>query len=233
MADMLVFTLSATLGAMGEFAGHERRGSLAWPGRSAILGLIGAAMGIRRNGDFSALDDLGMAVAIFDAGTPLRDYHTAQTVPSAAVKHPQSRPEALRRGRTRLNTVLTSRDYRMAPLYGVALWDGPLDEIKAALERPVFQLYLGRKSCPLSAPLAPRRIEAGELEDALAQLRLPPWREGAVARQLVADEGTLQGAVTERRNDMPLDRELWHFGPRQVSIAPVEIRPAPHAEAAP
>ena len=28
MTDYLVFTLSANLGAMGEFAGHERRGSL-------------------------------------------------------------------------------------------------------------------------------------------------------------------------------------------------------------
>ena len=49
MIDYLVFTLSANLGAMGEFGGHERRSSLDWPGRSAIIGLLGAALGLRRS----------------------------------------------------------------------------------------------------------------------------------------------------------------------------------------
>lgn len=230
MADTLVFTLAATLGAMGEFAGHERRGSLTWPGRSAIIGLIGAAMGIRRDGDFSVLDGLGMAVAIFDAGVPLRDYHTVQTVPAAIVKHPQSRPDALRRGRGRLNTVLTSRDYRIGLLYGVAVRDGPLDEIAQALERPVFQLYLGRKSCPLAAPLAPRRVATDDPAEALAHLHLPAWRTGAVARQLVAEEDVLAGALNETCNDVALDRTRWHFCACRVSIAAAEIRPATDAE---
>ena len=96
MREHLVFTLTAALGAMGDLAGHERRGSWSWPGRSAILGLCGAALGLRRADDFARLDGLGMAVAIFSSGEPLRDFHTVETVPSAAAKHPQSRAEALR-----------------------------------------------------------------------------------------------------------------------------------------
>lgn len=231
MAEHLVFTLTAALGAMGEFAGHERRGSLTWPGRSALIGLVAAAMGIRRDGDFSALDGLGMAVAVFDAGEALRDYHTVQTVPSAAAKRPQSRPAALAAARGRENTTITLRDYRSGPLYGVALWNGPLAEIAGALERPVFQLWFGRKSCPLAAPMAPRRIEAGGPVEALSSIVLPPWRRGAVARRVVADEGALGGGRIEERSDVARDRQLWHFGPRRVEIAAAEIAPAAAGEA--
>ena len=76
MQPFLVFGLTASLGAMGELAGHERRGSLIWPARSAIIGLMGAALGIERDGNFSALDALTIDVAIFDEGVPLRSYPT-------------------------------------------------------------------------------------------------------------------------------------------------------------
>ena len=48
MNDYLVFTLASAFGAMGDLAGHERRGTLPWPGRSAILGLLGAGGGIEQ-----------------------------------------------------------------------------------------------------------------------------------------------------------------------------------------
>ena len=225
MAEHLVFTLTAALGSMGDFAGHERRGSLTWPGRSAILGLLGAAMGIRRDADFSALDGLRMAVAVFDHGEVLRDFHTAQTVPSAAAKHPQARPAALAEAGLRVNTAITLRDYRSGPLYGVALWNGPLPAIAEALERPAFHLYLGRKSCPLAAPVAPQIVKADGPIAALDQLRMPPWRSGAVARQVLADDGVFEGTHREVRNDVPLDRTHWHFGPRVVEVAQAEIAP--------
>ena len=79
MQPYLIFGLTASIGAMGELAGHERRGSMVWPVRSAILGLLGAALGIRRDGDFRALDALSLAVAVFDEGAALRDYHTVDT----------------------------------------------------------------------------------------------------------------------------------------------------------
>jgi CRISPR system Cascade subunit CasD len=119
-----VFTLAANLAAMGDLAGHERRGSLAWPGRSAILGLLGAALGVERDGDFSALDAQRLAVATFDEGTPLRDYHTVESVPSTAVRRPNSRPEALAAAGLRTGTTITLRDYRAGSLYGIAVWGG-------------------------------------------------------------------------------------------------------------
>ncbi len=226
MRDFLIFTLDAALGSMGDVAGHERRGTWTWPGRSAILGLMAAALGIRRDGDFTALDALSVAVAVFDAGVPMRDFHTVQTVPTAAAKRPQSRLLALRQAAHKLNTTITLRDYRAGPLYGVAVSGSQgLAVMAAALERPAFTLYLGRKSCPLAAPLAPRIVRAPDAAEALAQLILPPWRKDAVAKALILEETDGQGGRVETRHDKPLDRRLWHFTRRQSRILPVSIQP--------
>ena len=226
MSDYLVFTLTASLGAMGDLAGHERRGSLTWPGRSALLGLLGAAMGVQRDGDFAALDALHLAVAVFDTGQPLRDYHTVETVPTAAVKRPQSRPEAMALAKGRTNTTITLRDYRMAPLCGVAVWGGDLPVLRAGLERPGFTLYLGRKCCPLAAPVGARLVDAETPEAALSGLLLPPWRAMATATSLITDASDAPDARhTEQRHDQPLDRTKWHFSPRQIAFRDVQITP--------
>lgn len=223
MPDYLIFQLTAAMGAMGEFAGHERRGSLTWPGRSAIIGLMGAAMGIRRDGDFSALEALQTAVAVFEPGDLLRDYHTVETVPSAAAKRPQSRPAALRAARGRTNTTITLRDYRCGPLFGVAVWGGDLAALAQALRCPVFTLYLGRKSCPLAAPLDPQIVAADSPEAALASLRLPFWHKGARASRMASDAAG--GASRETRHDIATDRLRWHFAPREVGMVAVDIAP--------
>lgn len=225
MAETLIFQLTAAVGAMGEFGGHERRTGLTWPGRSALIGLIGAALGIRRDGDFSRLDALEIAVAVFEPGDVLRDYHTAETIPSAKAKSPQSRPEALRTaGRLNTNTTITIRDYRTGPLYGVALRGDDLPTIRAALTQPTFALWLGRKSCALSAPLDPQIVEAESWEDALSNLRLPIWHEGARAARLYTDAAP-HGTQVDERHDRPVDRQLWHFAPRRVAVHAVDIAP--------
>lgn len=219
MAEHLVFTLCATLAANGDLAGHERRGTLTWPGRSAILGLLAAARGIRRDdvAGQGGLQDLRMAVAVHDPGAPLRDYHTVQTVPTAAVRRPDSRAEALRRAGLQVNTTLTQRDYRCGVLYTVAVWGAPMAAYVQALSRPVFTLYLGRKSCPLSAPPAPRLVQADSPEQALAQAQLPDFRPSGPPLAIWSDLWT-PGARQEWRNDVALDRSLWHFTSRQVHV---------------
>ncbi|WP_209427659.1 type I-E CRISPR-associated protein Cas5/CasD [Pararhodobacter sp. SW119] len=228
MPNFLIFTLAGTFASFGDVAGHERRGSWTWPGRSAILGLLAAAQGIRRDGDFAGLEALRVAVAVFETGNHLRDYHTVQTIPSAVVRRPQARPDALALARQGVNTTITLRDYRTGVLYGVALAGPGLEPISEALERPVFHLHLGRKACPLSAPLAPQIVPAASPEEALGQLALPPWHAGAAARTLYADPDMPGAGVAERietRHDMALDRHLWHFGARQVQVQSVHVAP--------
>jgi len=215
---------------MVEFAGHDRRGSLAWPGRSAILGLLGAAKGIRREDDvgFNSLDSLRMAVALFCPGEFLRDYHTIQSVPKEQSEHAQSRPQALRDGGKEVVTSITQRDYRTGPLYGVAVWgDDNLSVLQEALRHPFFTLYLGRKSCPLAAPVAARVVSAPDAVAALSHVTIPPWRSVAGQCEVMADDGMIEVPHRkEIRNDKPIrDGARWHFGPRTVAVTWTDIAP--------
>ena len=218
MAEYLVFTLAASLGAMGDVAGHERRGSWTWPGRSAILGLLGAALGIRREDNLgqARLNDLTMAVGVFSEGTPLRDYHTVQTVPTTAAKRPDSRPDAFAKAGLNINTTITLRDYRAGGVYAVVVWGAGLESLAAALSAPVFTLYLGRKSCPLSMPPAPRLVVCDTLHDAVAQAVLPDYHGATMRLQMIASDIDLGGGHSDTRYDQPLDRDKWHFTSRRV-----------------
>lgn len=219
MAEHLVFSLVATLASNGDLAGHERRGTLGWPGRSAILGLLGAALGLRRDdaAGQAALAPLQMAVAVHDEGSLLRDYHTVQSVAAAAAKRPDTRREALQRAGRKANTTITLRDYRCGVAYAVAIWGVPAAPLEAALLRPIFTLYLGRKSCPLAAPPAPRIVEAAGPLEALGAAQWPEFRAVPVAAAVYSDVD-LGGGLRERRNDAPLDRGPWHFASREVHV---------------
>lgn len=231
MPDHVVFTLVAPIAAFGDLAGHERRGSYGWPGRSAILGLLGAAMGIRRDDTESqaALGAWRTAVAVLAPGTPLRDFHTAQTVPTAKAKRPDSRRMALAMAGQEVNTVVTRRDYRTDGVFSVAIWGGSdPSAVVEALRRPRLVLYLGRKACPLSAPMAPKQIEADDPLAALRTAEIPPfWRKRVPDPSrplLVASDEPIEGARQETRWDDPIDRGAWHFASRTVHVL------APEAE---
>ena len=102
---------------------------------------------------------------------------------------------------------------------------GPvLTRLQQALLRPVFALYLGRKSCPLAAPLAPRIVAAPTPQEALAHIKLPPWRQGATAQRMTADD-VVPAERHEQRQDQALDRQRWHFGSRRVAMLNVAISP--------
>lgn len=171
------------------------------------------------------LNSLRMAVGVHDDGSPLRDFHTVQTVPTAAVKRPDSRADALSRAGRKTNTTITLRDYRVGVLYSIALWGAPLALLRAALKRPEFTLYLGRKSCPLAAPPAPEVVLAEGPLEALGLTLIPTFRTTRDVRpplRLIVSDDDLGGGWIERRNDVPLDRERWHFTSREVHF----LRPA-------
>ena len=113
----LVFQLRAPLAAWGDPAVGEYRGSHGYPGESALVGLLGAALGLRRENEaaHTALaQGYGFAVGVQTTGKLLRDYHTAQVPGRVSLK---GRPHATRRDELRvpkdeLNTILSTRDYR-------------------------------------------------------------------------------------------------------------------------
>lgn len=230
MTEYLVFRLYAPLASWGEAAVGEARPTATHPGRSAIIGLLGAALGIRRDDDAGqqALNDsVCIAVKQRSPGTLLRDYHTAQVPATQAKVTHRTRRDELNAPRKVINTILSSRDYRCDGLWTVAVYATvSLEALQAALERPHFALYLGRKACPLAAPLAPRRVPAETLRAALDS-DFEPIIPGEQRLLRLSDEviyyweGSAEGLDGEAHGvesndvwDQPLNRRRWQFGPR-------------------
>lgn len=170
--EHLVFQLQAPLSSWGEPAVGEFRGTGDMPTQSAVIGLLGAALGLDRSDEaaHAALrDGYGIAVALLSSGSLLRDYHTAQVPPGTKLK---GRPHATRRHelsvpKDDLGTILSTRDYRqnaaslvaLQPRSGVPM-PHSFEVLSEALRLPKFTLYLGRKSCAPASPLWPQVIEA-------------------------------------------------------------------------
>ena len=224
-SEYLVFLLSAPLASFGGFSGHERRGSGTFPLRSAILGLIGAALGIDRVDKVAQaqLRKYSVAVQPLKNSEPLRDYHTVQTVPTPKVKQPGTRKIALEQGGRELNTIITLRDYRCDVLIGVAIWGSgawQLEQVADCLRRPAFPLYLGRKSCPLALPVNPAIIVAEEPVEALSQVEIPeilscenqslPDRTQMTVYSDPVDCGAIP-PMSEQLPSEPIDRQDWTF----------------------
>jgi len=181
MASFLVFHLYGPMAAWGEIAVGEVRPSERRPTRSALLGLLAAALGLRRSEEEAQGElarGLRFAVRVDRAGVPISDYHTAQVQAPRRGFAPATRAEQLAARRDDLETILSRREYRCDAAYTVAAWraeeSGPtLDALAAALQRPVFPLYLGRKSCPLAWPLGAQVLEAANLPDLLGHFGPP------------------------------------------------------------
>ena len=129
-------------------------------------------------------------------------------------------------GAARLWELLTTRDYVQGCAFLVALWGGDLAGAQAALRRPAFAPYLGRRSCPLAAPLDPRVVAAETPVAALlAPREVPEWLAGAKPVRVASDafDGVAAhpGYMVESRWDEPLDRSLWHFARREVYVLPL------------
>lgn len=245
----LVFQLHAPLSSWGDVAVGEYRPSADYPSQSAIQGLMGAALGIRRE-DAVAQEALAngyaMAVGVISAGRLLRDYHTAQVPGRVDMKgRPHaSRQDELAIAKSSLNTILSTRDYRQEASALVAIRAGEgakfsLEQIADALRTPHFVLYVGRKSCPLSAPLAPMLTDAptivqafDEYGDHLGNL----WKNVSassfnaplisVQKIVWGDEWGMDDMQTigigrdlsTKRKDKVLNRKRWQFGDRLEHI---------------
>lgn len=245
MPEYLLFRLFGPMAAWGGVAVGEYRPSESHPSRSAIFGLVAAALGIRRE-DAADLKELQegyrMAVLVNAPGNLIRDYHTTQ-VPSEITKK-RAWPFATRREevsirRDDLNTILSTREYFCDALYTVCIWAAtetppyPVSKLADALSNPAFTLYLGRRSCPVALPLQPQVVRGENLRAAM---------EGAVfqdtemmspiagkERGMLFWEGgentgfALESSQTVQRRDVALNRRRWQFTERDEHGALVQV----------
>lgn len=236
MTDYLVFRLYGPMSAWGEIAVGEVRASASHPSKSAVLGLIAAALRIRRDEEEAhghLAESYGMGTLVTSMGTPLVDYHTAQVPASGSGRNLRTfstrREELASRPRHELNTILSKRHYRSDARADVAIWSRspappwPLESLQSALEAPGFVPYLGRKSCPLALPMEAQVVSAPSIVEAFAAARFHEIAEMAVLtsserRHLYWDDGGEPGTTTAQvllRRDVPTSRRRWQFDIRR------------------
>src|SRR5262249_45733885 len=203
----------------------------AHPSKSAVLGLVEGALGIGRQEEVNQQKAFwyGFAVRVDAIGVPLRDYHTAQVPPSGSGRNRRTfaaRKDELAVPKETLGTILSTRDYRCDALYTVCLWSvvNPpysLDQIAAALGKPTFVPYLGRKSCPPGLPLHAQVVEAENLKDAFAKGHFDDKtflsglnRLDSVSIYWEGDDSSFHIVHKIARRDTPLSRRRWQFSVR-------------------
>ncbi|MFT8703791.1 type I-E CRISPR-associated protein Cas5/CasD [Bifidobacterium aquikefiricola] len=135
----LLLKLAGPLQSWGTHSHFEVRNTDPYPSKSAIIGLIAAAYGYRREGsdeDIERLNRLDFAVRIDQPGNLLQDFHTA---------HPVSSKGDIRQA------YVTRRYYLQDAIFVVALGgdDEFIDAVLRAVSHPYFQGFLGRRSLPL------------------------------------------------------------------------------------
>ena len=229
--QFLVFQLQAVLAAWGDVAVGEYRGSRDTPSASALIGLLGAALGLRREDEpaHAALrDGYAFAVGTLATGQLLRDYHTAQVPSRTALK---GRPHHTRRDelsvpKHELHTILSTRDYRQNAAWVVAVQVLPaaphsLAALALALREPRFVLYLGRKCCPPAAPLAPAVAEAESVFAAITTYLAAAEPPAALRALAWGDDmpAGLTAHLSMPRKDRLIRRKGWLFGDRTEHLA--------------
>lgn len=228
MTDYLVFRLYGALASWGDIAVGEVRPSASHPSRSQILGLLAAALGIKRT-DKEKLENFfagyDMAEKILSQGTLLHDYHTVQ-VPKSGKTVYSTRKDELEFDVEKINTILSSREYYCDAETVISLRcrntsSYSLEELQSALRYPKFLLYLGRKSCPLSLPLYPQIITAGGFKESLDKVVFPELSSfgklpvaSVIRYYWDGDAGDMKPSQILERYDQPVDKIRWQFTPR-------------------
>lgn len=233
MIKHLIFQIYAPLTSWGEPAVGEVRHSNIIPSRSALLGFLAAALGIRRDDERIDVFNQHYHVAVrpfVDKSRWFSDFHTVQ-MPKANKKEVfYTRFDEIRRNPQDLETLLTKREYYNDVYYQIVITETKgapysVEQIKQALLTPVFHLYVGRKNSPLSLPLAPVIYE-GLLSDAFvfANEHYHQYHQlDPVLKYLVdsdaneyywdhADQETHFDVMKiQLRQDQPINRKRWQF----------------------
>jgi CRISPR system Cascade subunit CasD len=194
---VLVLRLAAPLQSWGTSSRFVRRNTDRMPSKSGIIGLLAAAQGRRRVDPIEDLVRLRIGARIEQPGRLERDFQTAHTQDGDAMP-------------------LSYRFYLADAVFAVAIEGDPalLDGLREALRRPVYQLFLGRKSCP----------PAGKLDHGL--------REGDLVRVLSTEPWLASPWVRRQHRDVQVDLDIVYdctpgtAGSEVVRDDPITFNPA-------
>jgi CRISPR system Cascade subunit CasD len=174
-ANTVFLWLEGPLQAWGMTSRFAARDTADVPTKSGVLGLVCAAMGLRRDTATDRLNELitlHMAVRVDRPGLKFTDYHTAGAgvgMMTAAGKIKKTETTDT------IETWLMRKGYLADAAFLVALQgeSGTVKSVADAIQNPVWPPFLGRKSCP---PCAPVFAGIGLFDDLVGALRSRPWR---------------------------------------------------------
>lgn len=221
MGDYLILKLQGPMQAWGEHSFEGTRPSGNFPSLSALLGLLGACLGIRRNecGRLQQLADSVHFAVCKDLRQIKTDWGAVESLSVVKMTDYHTVKDARRSysGLKSHETIQTWREYLLDAEYTVAVWVNKeaaisLAELETAVKKPIFTPYLGRRSCPLAQPLFYRKISA---ENPLHALRECATTGGAVFSDVKIDGETDRNL---RLRDVPITGQPRQFATRTVHI---------------
>ena len=214
----LLLRLAGPMQSWGTHSRFSVRDTGLEPSKSGVVGLLCAALGRPRTAPIADLAVLQMGVRVDREGVMAYDYHTAQQVLKASGG---------------IKDTDVSRRYYLADavfLVGLQGDEALLQSVHAALRRPLWPLYLGRKAHVPGQPIwLPDGLHRSQ--NLLAALKSYPWqgrldhKEPPDRLRLVLDDPD----GPEVRPDLPLSFEsaARRFAPRRLRTdwIPLEVLP--------
>lgn len=194
---VLLLRLAGPLQSWGDSSRFVRRTTRREPTKSGIVGLLAAALGRSREESIDDLAQLEMGVRIDQKGRLMRDFQTERSLDGK-------------------KTMPLSHRYYLSDACFLVAVGGPenkLRELDAAVKRPVWPLYLGRRSCPPgNHPDMPLSLGVkSEYANVREALEREPWqaaswyrRRHGVHEPLEVVYDAREGEVSETQNDYPL-----------------------------
>lgn len=210
MSRFLIIKLKGPLQAWGVHTFEGVRPSANIPTKSAVIGLLGACLGLQRN-DREGLRKLieGICLAVRAdqrefSMEKITDYHTILDARKDYVGL-----------KSHKNSIQTWREYLCDAEYTVAIWQHerceiPLERIADAIKKPHFTPYLGRRSCPITRPLFEQWVDAENFKDALIGIE-------PLAGVIYSDEN-IGGGRSDIHRDVPLSDRPRQFRNRTVYV---------------
>lgn len=157
----ILLKFAGPLQSWGTSSHFETRHTDFYPSKSAVIGLIAASLGYRRDedGKIACLNELDFAVRVDQQGNLLRDFHIVEKYKTKKNKE----------------NYVTNRYYLEDAVFVVALSHKDsqfMNMILQALKSPYFQPFMGRRGLPLIADWIIGDTEVG----ALKSLELLEWQ---------------------------------------------------------
>ena len=211
---VLLLRLAAPLQSWGTSSRFVRRGTGRAPSKSGVIGLLAAAKGRRRTDPLEDLLSLQVGVRVEQPGRLERDFQTA-------------------RSRDGSTSMPLSYRFYLADAVFLAAVEGDralLEGLHEALRRPVFPLFLGRRSCPPAGPIS-KGLREGTVADVLTAepWAASAWVQRAERRPSVVLDTVLDcppgaaGSDVVRDEPLSFDPTRREYGWRSVSHGRVEV----------